>query len=411
MSQSLPSSSASSRRPIGMMTPTTSAYHTSNHTSPTATSLHDTRPSSSSSACTRSFSGHNPHHSHHQHSTSTSFASFFHHEGEEYLKRYQVHFYLNDVLSQLLFLREEDPMQYLAQYFRSVVSGTNIIHKSFSYIFANPRNRLSFADYFEQIYSKISNEQKMNFSEYYQLTTLLCEDFPENIMTSIYKSVIMYPTLMKHKEIFKDFSEDVTKHPTILSFYQSIDESIELCEEKKMIELPPFQTFIVAMRVYLFFYEFFEQVLENVFENSYSTLISSGVLKKMVHPILTMKSTQCVPSMQVFDILVEKSIQLRRNLVNSSSNLGIPAPKLSFCELCEAFYQHVVEVSTNTASSISTQTSTASTTINADVLSLMDSSQLPISVSCAERQKLRLRKEILKVYSGVKENNIVTSNK
>lgn len=249
----------------------------------------------------------------------------------------------------------------------------------------------------------------MNFSEYYQLTTLLCDDFPENIMIRIYKSVIMYPTLMKHKELFKEYSEDQQLHSSILSLYQSMDESIEICEEKKIIELPPFQTFIIALRVYLFFYEFFEHVLEHVFENSYSNLVSSGVLKKMVHPLLKSNSTYCVPSQEIFDIIVEKSVQLRRNLNDATPPSTNQHDKISFSEWCEAFYQHVIEVShtvTSQNAMTSQPSSTTSNTINCDVLSLMDPSQLPISSSCAERQKLRLRKEILKIYSGIKDNTI-----
>jgi len=46
--------------------------------------------------------------------TGSTKHQFVFHEGEEYLKKFQVSFYLSDVLAQLAYVRDEDPLQFMA---------------------------------------------------------------------------------------------------------------------------------------------------------------------------------------------------------------------------------------------------------------------------------------------------------
>jgi len=240
----------------------------------------------------------------------------------------------------------------------------------------------------------------MNFSEYYQLALLLCEDFPESIMLKVYKATIMYSTQLKNKDT-------LTNHQLNEKF-----KDLEQMEEQKIIELPAFQTFLVSFRSYLFYFEFFEILLDTIFEGDYFHSISTQILTKTCNHLMDTslqglknsnsieREQYCVPSEDQIEFIVEKSKAIRKRLNHTQMN-----DMISFAEFSEAFFQHVTDVSNRNQ-----QPSSQQSIVNTDVISLLDTDYAPLSVSCAERQKLRLRKEILKLYSGMKDGSSVTSS-
>ncbi|KAL9654129.1 hypothetical protein ABK040_016475 [Willaertia magna] len=285
-----------------------------------------------------------------------------HLESEQFLKKFHIPFYLNEVLSELIHLKVEDPLQYISNYFKSVVNGTNIIHKPYAYIHSTPRNRLSFVDYFEQIYSKISNEQKMNFYEYFQLVLLLCEDFPIPIISVIYKSITISTTLSKKTK------EEV--------------ERIVTEDDYHSFELPTFQSFIIGFKTYLFFFEFFEMTFQSVFSDDYFQYESiSNVLGKLKTVLLASSkvnernNSYCVPQFEKIDKILYSQVKGSGQV--NQSNITI-----NFSEFCNYLYSYVLNV------------------CGGNVVSLLDVESSPISAKNAELQKSRLRKEILYFYNN-----------
>lgn len=112
----------------------------------------------------------------------------------EYLDKHGVTTYLKDVVTLLLENRPEDPMEFMADYFRNVVNGTSTIVRSFRYIKLTSRMRESFFDNLVAAYTSLNNTTKQDddgnaqaagsftFSELRELVLLVCQDFPKSIL-------------------------------------------------------------------------------------------------------------------------------------------------------------------------------------------------------------------------------------
>lgn len=128
-------------------------------------------------------------------------------------------------------------------------------------------------------------------------------------------------------------------------------------------------------------------IFDSIFHKSFFIPVPTNIVTKSITHILGQQEFS-KPNVENMQTILEKAVQMRLKYINENDG------KLAFAEFCESFYQHVVNVG---YSRNSTQNQPA--TPQADVLSIMDTHDVPISVIGAERQKLRLRKEILKLYS------------
>eukprot|EP01027_Heterolobosea_sp_BB2_P016923 GEZU01024020.1.p1 GENE.GEZU01024020.1~~GEZU01024020.1.p1 ORF type:complete len:180 (-),score=33.76 GEZU01024020.1:45-584(-) len=108
----------------------------------------------------------------------------------EYIKKYDLQLYFNDVLAQLLESRTDKPLEFIADYFNKVVAGTHVIKREYAFVNASLHNRKAFADAFYETYKTLENDKGRVFtcSEYTQLVRLLCNDFPVKLIHQIYSA-------------------------------------------------------------------------------------------------------------------------------------------------------------------------------------------------------------------------------
>lgn len=114
---------------------------------------------------------------------------------ETYLKKHHLLTYVEDVLSLLLARKDEDsktkPFQLLANYFKSVLDGSHVIFREYSFISSTPRNRRAFVALVWQTYSSVPEvREPMRSVELHSLLRLLCADFPvketEKVATALH---------------------------------------------------------------------------------------------------------------------------------------------------------------------------------------------------------------------------------
>ena len=111
-------------------------------------------------------------------------------EPEAYLKKHQLLTYVEDAVTLLLERRDEDPntkpFQLLTDYFESVLNGSHILFREYSFISATPHNRRSFIATFWQAFQKVAERGvAMSAFEYHSLLKLLCTDFPLEVTQKV----------------------------------------------------------------------------------------------------------------------------------------------------------------------------------------------------------------------------------
>lgn len=239
----------------------------------------------------------------------------------QFLSKASVRFYMIDVVEQLLHLRTDKPLEYIAMYFKSVKNGTNVINRPFSYINATPKNRYSFVSLFEHTYTNIQDEEKLSVDEFFQLILMLCSDFPESLAQIVYR---------------------------ILFFVEGSSSSTDLASSNTGSK-PSFQMLKKAFRIYFFFREFFNEILNIVFKHDtngcfvpisklMTQLNQSCELNLQLHlnsqyddarPDSELKHmTPCYPSYEYFDSIF------------SSMD---PKSKISFNQFCKLIFDNMKE--------------------------------------------------------------------
>ncbi len=106
---------------------------------------------------------------------------------DDYLERFHLQPYLQDALALVLVHRPEQPLQFLAEYYRRVRHGENVRNREFKYINATPRNRLAYLDLFRQTYSSLADRADLTFLDYLELQRLLCPDFSSQFSEDVAK--------------------------------------------------------------------------------------------------------------------------------------------------------------------------------------------------------------------------------
>lgn len=100
-------------------------------------------------------------------------------QSSEYLGRHQVSLYLEDVISLLLQVRSERPLDFLANYFAEVNDGKHVLCREFEYVNASTHNRWSFIVTAQEAFGEFDQAQITTNAELLQLFQLICHDFPE----------------------------------------------------------------------------------------------------------------------------------------------------------------------------------------------------------------------------------------
>ena len=103
-----------------------------------------------------------------------------------YLRKHHLLTYVEDAVVLLLGRKDEDsktkPFELLADYFKSVQTGSHVVFREYNFICATPHNRKSFISTFWQTYQSVAEcSEAMRTVEYHSLLRLLCTDFPLEI--------------------------------------------------------------------------------------------------------------------------------------------------------------------------------------------------------------------------------------
>lgn len=129
---------------------------------------------------------------------------------KSYLQRHHVMTYLEDSMMQLLRKKDEDsktkPFHFLADYFKRVVSGNHVALREYSFITATPYNRRCFIKFLWDSYKNIAETgQVMTCTEYYSLLRLLCYNFPQDMVHTVFM-VIFLDVSSENLVSFSDFA-------------------------------------------------------------------------------------------------------------------------------------------------------------------------------------------------------------
>ena len=128
---------------------------------------------------------------------------------ELYLQKHHVMHYIEDAVTFLLERKDEDhktkPFEVLADYFKSVKNGTNVLFREYSSISCTPHNRASFVRVFWQSYAEVAKKgSMMKVVEYLSLLRLICHDFPAELVQRV-AQVIFSHNAMESLLSFPDF--------------------------------------------------------------------------------------------------------------------------------------------------------------------------------------------------------------
>ena len=99
----------------------------------------------------------------------------------EYLERHQIDMYLRDVVTLLLRTRDEQPLDFISEYFGEVLNGTHVLLREFAVVNRCPRDRWAFVQSAREALADLDQEQPSSAPAITQLLRLVCPDFPLDI--------------------------------------------------------------------------------------------------------------------------------------------------------------------------------------------------------------------------------------
>jgi len=114
------------------------------------------------------------------------------HEITNYLDEINAEYYFNDVISLLIKLKPERPVEFMYFYFQRLNEYDHAGNRDFSFITETNRNRLAFISSCDRAFSHFDDKEEMLIGDFYQLITLLCPSIPETRIFEI-------PRLLKHE--------------------------------------------------------------------------------------------------------------------------------------------------------------------------------------------------------------------
>jgi len=94
----------------------------------------------------------------------------------------EIQVYMRDVVRLLLQVRDERPLEFIAEYFNSVLDGTHVLMREYAYINACARNRRDFVKAAREAFAGLKQQERLDAAEMTQLLQLLCVDFPQALV-------------------------------------------------------------------------------------------------------------------------------------------------------------------------------------------------------------------------------------
>eukprot|EP01063_Lacrimia_lanifica_P010039 TRINITY_DN16821_c0_g1_i1.p2 TRINITY_DN16821_c0_g1~~TRINITY_DN16821_c0_g1_i1.p2 ORF type:complete len:286 (+),score=119.88 TRINITY_DN16821_c0_g1_i1:96-953(+) len=139
---------------------------------------------------------------------------------DEYLQKFNVRCYLNDMVRLLLESRDEKPLEFISEYFLTVAKGTHVTHRAYEYIKATLHNRAAFCMLLRIVFDPKDFQAGLKIEDFAQLVYLLCPDLPYYMFKKVYSVVGPeddgLPALMQAMGIHVYFAEFLNDLDTAL---------------------------------------------------------------------------------------------------------------------------------------------------------------------------------------------------
>eukprot|EP00965_Chrysotila_dentata_P129810 4290991-Pleurochrysis_carterae.AAC.2 len=107
-------------------------------------------------------------------------------DGEEYLDRYGVTAYMKDMVTLLLENRPEKPIEFIAEYFRTVIHGSSPLLRAYRYVRLSRLDQDAFEDNLVAAYGALDARRGVVVAaELQRILRLICSDCPVQLSRSI----------------------------------------------------------------------------------------------------------------------------------------------------------------------------------------------------------------------------------
>ncbi|XP_060593292.1 centriolar satellite-associated tubulin polyglutamylase complex regulator 1-like isoform X3 [Ruditapes philippinarum] len=148
---------------------------------------------------------------------------------ERYLAKHHVLTYMEDSIAQLLENREENPklnpIKILSEYFTALRDGNHTMFREYQFIHMTPHNRASFVKLFWKCYKQIGKKgDLLSIQEYHSLITLLCSDFPFEIVQKTARIILMDDAL----DCLISFTDFIYAFQTQFYYEEFLDKCLEI---------------------------------------------------------------------------------------------------------------------------------------------------------------------------------------
>ena len=111
---------------------------------------------------------------------------------EDYLDRFGITAYLQEVLSLVLENRPQAPVEFVAEYFRNAVQGSSYLHRAYRLVCMTDRGRPGFLGNVMKAHQILSHRKGsigVTGEEMTKLLTLICHNFPKKISEIVLKTL------------------------------------------------------------------------------------------------------------------------------------------------------------------------------------------------------------------------------
>ncbi|KAJ3377618.1 hypothetical protein HDU84_008371 [Entophlyctis sp. JEL0112] len=100
------------------------------------------------------------------------------------MKAHRMDVYIQDLLTRVDMEKPASVDVFLMENFDSIVNGTNVLFRDFSYVKSTPRNRIAFAKYLGALLNA-NDDDEYKAADYFHIIELICTDFPCQIVRKI----------------------------------------------------------------------------------------------------------------------------------------------------------------------------------------------------------------------------------
>lgn len=288
----------------------------------------------------------------------------------------------------------------------------------------------------------------MNCEEFYQLVTLLCHDFPQNIIVHVFKTLVFHNMghLMIPSSSSSSSSSSVDPDSNVSQWLHDIATShsdISMLQSSYTskrgisVDQPTFMQFKVGFRCYFFFMEYFEIILHEVFKDHFNMAIDFStchltVLKLMLELEFHIKSTMrksttnmsehrtevqyCIPTKEqasiVFHRLLNEMKRMKTTTMdraadsddNTNREISEEATKrqysaniqITFSNICHQFFKYLKDCFTSVQSTSPPSHHHSTSDLDNNVIAMVDPQISPLSASYYAQLEGHMKRELNK---------------